>query len=35
MIGESKRISIPHALIRLGMFDWLKAMTRGRPQSSG
>ena len=35
MIGESKRISIPHEHIRLGMFDWLEAMTRGQPQSSG
>ena len=35
MIAESKRISIPYEHIRLGMFDWLEAMTRGQPQCSG
>ena len=34
-IGKSKRISIPHEHIRLGMFDWIEAMTRGQPQCSG
>ena len=35
MIGESERRSIPHALVRLGLFDWIEAMTRGRPQGVG
>ena len=35
MVAESKRISIPYERIRLGMFDWLEAMTRGQPQGIG
>ena len=35
MIAESKRIPIPYEHVRLGMFDWLEAMTRGQPQCSG
>lgn len=35
MIGESERRSIPHALVRLGLFDWIEAMTRGQPQCAG
>ncbi|MCL2349203.1 MAG: transposase, partial [Planctomycetaceae bacterium] len=32
IIGESERRSMPYHLIRLGMFDWIDAMSRGQPQ---
>jgi hypothetical protein len=33
--GESERHSMPYHLIRLGMFDGIKTMSRGRPKLQG